>query len=259
MNPGPVPITDTLAADSAALAAAASAAEEALRIEREALAVLRDGWSSDSGSAAADFIESHCQEGEAVVAALRHAAAVLGSVGDTLSTGPPGDPVALARDQARARLGEPTPSAFPASDSAPAPAPAPALNWPAIPIPALPDLGGAIAGLVAKAVDAFGPDPAVSTDAAPIDAATGDESRTRRDTLAEVKQSPAAPPPAVQPASVPAPVTPATVAPTAVAPAPVAPAPAGAAALLAAEVPPPEPVERTPCAIAADELPQVGQ
>ena len=241
MNPGPLPIPDTLAAESAALAGAASAAEEALRLEREALVVLRDGWSSDSGSAAADFIDSHCREGEAVVAALRHAAAVLGSLSDTLATVPPGDPATLARDQADAQLAQRAPSAFPAS--------APAMNVPAtIPTPALPDVGGAIAGLVAQLVDALGTDPVVSTDTAPADAAPVVEPRSQHDTVAEVKKPPPAPPAA----------PPAAAAPVAAAPPAVQPAPIDAAPLLAAEAPPPEPVERTPCEIAADELPQVG-
>jgi len=246
VNPGPLSIPDTLVADSAALAGAASAAEEALRLEREALAVLRDGWSSDSGSAAADFIESHCRAGEAVVAALRHAADVLGSLGDTLLTVPPGDPATLARDQAHAQLGERAPSAFPAPDAPAAPASAPAMNWPAIPTP--PDVGGAIAGLVAQVVDALGTDPADPPDAAPADSAPAGEPQTRPDTVAEVTKPPAVIPPVPEPVAPPAP-----------APAPVAPAPVDPAPLLAAEVPPPEPVERTPCEIAADELPQVGQ
>ncbi|MGI9162862.1 MAG: hypothetical protein ACR2JI_08095 [Mycobacterium sp.] len=248
MNPGPVPISDTLAADSAALAGAASAAEEALCLEREALGVLRDGWTSDSGSAASDFIESHCREGEAVVAALRHAAMVLQSLGDTLSTGQPADPATLARDEAHARLGERAPSAFPAPDAPAIPASAPAMNWPAsVPAPALPDVSGAIAGLVAQIVDALGTDPADPADAAPVDAAPAGESQTRPDPFAEVTK-----PPAVM-APTPAPVQP--VAPVE----PLAPTPVDPAPLLAAEAPPPDPAQRTPCEIAADELPQVGQ
>ena len=245
MSPGPVPIFDTLAADSAALAGAASTAEEALRLEREALAVLRDGWTSDSGSAAADFIESHCREGEAVIAALRHAAMVLESLGDTLSTEQPADSAALARDQAHVQLGERVPSAFPAPDAPATPASAPPMNWPtAAPAPALPDVSGAIAGLVAQVIDALGADPADPADAAPADPVPADESQTRPDTVAEVTKPPAVIPPMPDPV---APVAP-------VAPTPVDPAP-----MLAAEVPPPDPVDRTPCEIAADELPQVGQ
>lgn len=245
MSPGPVPISDTLAADSAALAGAASAAEEALRLEREALAVLRDGWTSDSGSAASDFIEGHCREGEAVIAALRHAAMVLESLGDTLSSVQPADSATLARDEAHAQLGERAPSAFPAPDAPATAASAPAMNWPAsVPTPALPDVSGAIAGLVAQVIDALGADPADPADAAPADPVPAGESQTRPDTVAEVTKPPAVIPPMPDPV---APVAP-------VAPTPVDPAP-----MLAAEVPPPDPVDRTPCEIAADELPQVGQ
>lgn len=202
------------ASDSAALARAASAAEEALQLEREALAVLLDGWTGESASAAADFLDSHCQAGEALVAALRHASAVLGS-----------------QDEA----------ATPQSAAAP---PAP-MSWPSVPLPAMPDFGGAIGNLLASAIDAFTGDDAAVADAA--------DATPAREPIAGAKP-PASPVPA--PAVVPDPVAP-----------PVAP-PAQSAPLLAAELPPPaaDPVaaqdpaaDRTPCEIAADELPQVGE
>lgn len=194
------------AEDSAALAQAASAAEDALQLEREALAVLRDGWTGESASAAADFIDSHCQAGEALVAALRHASDVLAS--------------------------QPNGAAAAASPAAP-------MSWPPVPLPAIPDFGGTIGNLVASAIDAFGGSDATPADTADITAA--------KDPVA-VPQPP--PPPVPTPGAQ-----------------TVAPVPQSAPPLLAAEMPPPaDPVpapeptaERTPCEIAADELPQVGE
>lgn len=252
MSPGIVPGLETLHADSAALASAASAAEEALQLERDALSSLREGWSGDSASAAADFIDSHCREGEAVVAALRHAAEVLATLGDSLGGVPVGDSAVAAQDQAQTRLADRAPSSFASPVPPGAPASAPPMAWPAIPMPALPDLGGAISSLVAAAVDAFGGDPGVSSD--PGDPVTPADPASP--VAQPVAKSAIPPAPAVTPA---APVTPEAVA---------------AAPLLAAEMPrempteiPPQdsaPVEatvadRTPCEIAADELPQVGQ
>lgn len=197
------------AGDSAALARAASAAEEALQLEREALSVLRDGWTGESASAAADFIDSHCQAGEALVAALRHASDVLASQG-----------------------GATTPQSAAA-------APAPPMNWPSVPLPAIPDFGGAIGNLLASAIDAFNGSDAAVADVAEVTAA--------KDPVA-VPQPP--PPPVPTPAEQ-----------------TVAPVPQSAPPLLAAEIPPPaDPIapqgpaaDRTPCEIAADELPQVGE
>lgn len=237
--------------DSVALASAASAAEEALQLEREALSVLRDSWDGESATAATDFIDSHCREGEAVVSALRRAAAVLASLGDSLDG--PGDPITSGADQIDAGLADRTPSNFAAPMPPAAPAPAPAMNWPSSGMPTLPDLGGALADLIAQAADSLGADPAADP--------------TSEDPPADPAQ-PAAPDPAPdQPAAVVSPPMPGTNADT-----------VESVPLLAAEVPPAEiaavepappagaepPVEppdadRTPCEIAADELPQVGQ
>ena len=261
---------DTLAADSAALASAAAAAEEALQLEREALSVLRDGWSGDSASAAAEFIDSHLREGEAVVSALRRASGVLADLGGVLGDPVSGDPSA-SFDQAQAELADRSPSAFASPAPPSAPPAASGMNWPAMPMPSLPDLGGAISNLIAQAADAFGVDAAGTADAAAIP----------EESIAETEQ------PLVE--ASPAPVADAIAAP------PAGPEPDAATPLLAAEIPPPEPMitgpmipepmipepmipeptiteptspeptpvtadaDRTPCEIAADELPQIGQ
>ncbi len=230
---------NSLAEDSAALASAASAAEEALQLEREALSVLRDGWSGEAAAAATDFIENHCREGEAVVSALRQAAGVLAALGD--STDPAGDHTDVG-------LGERPPSNFSAPAPQPVAAPAPTMNWPAGGMPALPDIGGAIAGLIAQTVAAIHPDPG------PADLAVESP---------EAAKAPSAAGPVPDP-----PVKPVVPQPAAVVPAAPVAAPTGATPLLAAEIPPQEPAppvaepaapERTPCEIAADELPQVGE
>lgn len=229
-----------------ALAAAASAAEEALRLEREALSVLRDSWTGESASAATDFIDSHCREGEAVVSALRRAAAVLATLGDSVDGLE--DPVTPSADQIDAGLADRAPSNFAAPVPPPAAAPAPAMNWPPSGMPALPDLGGAIADLIAQAADSLTADP-VAVDPVVEDPLVEDP--VTADIPAE--DPPTAPEPAL------------------VAPAAGITAPAEPAPLLAAEAPPAEPLpplevptdppvsDRTPCEIAADELPQVGQ
>lgn len=243
MNP------DTLAADSAALASAASAAEEALQLEREALSVLKDGWSGDSASAAADFIAGHLTEGEAVVSALRRASEVLAALGES----PDESESATAHAPVQSALADRPSSAFASPMPSPAPAAAPGMSWPSMPAPALPDLGGAIANLISQAADAFNFDPA-NDDPAAIPA----------EAVADVKRpaGPVIPDPGAN--SVAAPAQPAMPI------APVSPESDSTQPLLAAEIPPEEPAspdpppapaadDRTPCDIAADELPQIGQ
>ena len=239
--------------DSLALASAASAAEEALRLEREALSVLRDSWDGESATAATDFIDSHCREGEAVVSALRRAAAVLASLGDPLDG--PGDPVTSGADQIEAGLADRSPSNFAAPMPPAAPAPAPAMNWPSSGMSTLPDLGGALADLIAQAADSLsagadsgaadpgvtdsgGPD--IPSEDPPVDAAAPSAPDPGTDESAAVIPEPVpAAPASLLPAEVP---------------------PADPAPLVAGEPPTEPPVpDRTPCEIAADELPQVGQ
>lgn len=253
MNP------DTFAADSAALASAASAAEEALQLEREALSVLRDGWSGDSASAAAEFIDSHLREGEAVVSALRRASGVLAALGEAHDNAAP----AAAHDQVQAELADRPPSAFASPVPAPPvsaspPAAASGMNWPSMSVPAPPDLGGAIANLIARAADAFGVDAgnvADGTTALPADSVT----EVKKPTV-PAAPGPVANSPVVNAVAAPAPQVPAA--------APISPASEPGQPLLAAEIPPPEPLpapapaetpDRTPCEIAADELPQIGR
>lgn len=215
-----------------------------MQLERDALNVLREGWTGESAAAAVEFIDAHCQEGQALVSALRHAAELLAAVGD-LSVGDlsVGDPSIGMTDEAQTRLDERPPSNFASSMPPVAPPSAPPMNWPAAPMPALPDFGGAISALIAEAADAINGDPATPADT------------PARDTPASAAKNV---PSVASPAAVPVFPPPAT--PTA--------APAAAAPLLAAEMPPPQPVaappaevvpDRTPCEIAADELPQVGE
>lgn len=267
MIPGDLLGLDALNADSAALASAASAAEEALQLEREALSVVREGWSGDAAAAAADFIDAHCREGDAVVAALRHAAEVLAALGESLGDAslddlPFGDSPVAAEERAQAGLADRTPANFASPVPQAAPPPASPMNWPAIPMPALPDLGGAISTLVAAAVDAFGDDPAVQGDD-PVAETTVAETTAAETTAADTA---VAEPVVAEPVVMPA--------------APISPESGAPAPLLAAEMPTeapremptdmanPEPspaaaappaMDRTPCEIAADELPQVGQ
>lgn len=229
-----------LAEDSAALASAASAAEEAVQLEREALSVLRETWTGDAATAAIDFLDAHCREGEAVVSALRYASDVLAALGDSADL--PSDPVDTGLD-GRA------PSNFAAPAPAAAAAPVPAMNWPAGGAPALPDIGGTIADLIAQAAESLNPD-------AP-DADPGVTDPVVEDPLSDTVESVTPPeqpvePPAQEPAAAP----PAPAPPLAAEVPPSPPVSPPAESLTAVEVPA---TDRTPCEIAADELPQVGE
>lgn len=231
------------AEDSAALASAASAADDALQLERQALTVLRENWTGESATAAIDFLDAHCQEGEAVASALRHAADLLAALGDSA------DPAVGELD---AGLADRMPSNF----SAPVPpaaaaAPAPAMNWPTGGTSALPDIGGAIADLINQAADALNADPG----AADPTAADAPADMVAEPQTAAANQDPSAESVAAEPVAAEPPPPAAETA-----PAPVI-APVEPGAPLVAEVSPPAPMDpdRTPCEIAADELPQVGE
>ena len=73
-----------LDADSDALRAVADAADDGVRAQREALTILAEAWQGPAGSAAAERIAQHCAATDGAVAALRDAAAVLGSLRDRL-------------------------------------------------------------------------------------------------------------------------------------------------------------------------------
>lgn len=73
-----------LDADCARLRRAASAAEEALALERDAAAALAAAWSGESASAAAYFVDRHCSAAMAVTAVLRNAAESCAALRDTL-------------------------------------------------------------------------------------------------------------------------------------------------------------------------------
>lgn len=265
-------------ADAAALATASMLAEDALALHREAEALLAEGWSSESGCAAGDLLRQQIADGTELVAALHDAAEEFRSLrGVVEESGSVPD-----LSQTAVRLNErPTPSL-----QAPAPQPsyAGSAAWPSSvpPVPPLPDLAGALVGLVATAADALSPDsvdPSGSPpDDAPDDAPVGPpadppDEKAGPTPRAAVVGEPITPPP--PPAAVPP--TPAV---------PEWPQPQPEPPLLAAErppesdpipapepppVPPQSPAEpappqspaeqdpNTPCEIAADELPQVGQ
>jgi hypothetical protein len=329
---------EALAADSAALSAAGSAAEEALALHRSALAVLDEGWGGESGSAAIDLVRRQCDEAADLVEALHGAAAELRALRDSLSTlgagydggaGPidtvdgAAYPQPSEYAQAAARLSDraapvfatPAPPMPPAALSSPAVSPAPAMPaWPpspgSPPVPnlgaaAFPNLGSTVAGLVAQIADVLSADApeadSLGTDTR--DAEPPDQPEAERGAEPEAERG-AEPPdqpeaergaePGAEPDQKPSPTD--GYAPTPTAQPPVLPAavptpqPDGAVPqqesppmpLLAAELPPPAeppPAEpptaepppppglvpavpsdgKTPCEIAADELPQVGQ
>jgi len=73
-----------LDADCAVLRAAASSADEALRVMRDGHAAVLSGWQGDSGSVAVEFIERHCSSGAAVAHALNVAASACEALRDGL-------------------------------------------------------------------------------------------------------------------------------------------------------------------------------
>lgn len=75
---------DALDADCVALRTMADAANQALRLERAGLRSMESAWQGESHSAAASFIDSHCQAGEAVLGALRAAADACAALRDTV-------------------------------------------------------------------------------------------------------------------------------------------------------------------------------
>jgi hypothetical protein len=75
---------EALQSDGAALTAAADAAEEALGVQRGALDLLVEGWRSDAGAGAVDFVARNCAAAADIVTALRSAAVVLGSLSENL-------------------------------------------------------------------------------------------------------------------------------------------------------------------------------
>lgn len=274
----------TLDTDTSALSAAGAAAEEALALHRQALAVLEEGWQSETGSTATDLIRRQCAQAAGLVEALHGAAAELRGLQDTRgavdalsSEDPDFEPMAARLDGRVAPRFE-TPTLAPAP---PVTAPSSFPSWNpgagSLPLTALPDIGGTLAGLVAQIADVLSTDigngePAVqpaedplpppgerATAAAPPAAESVSSERAAsipdRPVLDPPPQPPEAPPalsapPESQPAQ---PETPTL--------------PPRPAELLAAERPPepqelqPEaqPETRTPCEIAADELPQVGE
>ncbi|MGI9126042.1 MAG: hypothetical protein ACR2JM_15000, partial [Mycobacterium sp.] len=245
----------------AGLAAAALAAEEALCLQRAALAVLTEGWSGESGSTATDLVARQCAEGADLVEVLHRVA------GES----------ALLRDTASAPDASAAPPVPPVVPSAAAPAQAgPMPGAAGLPLPALPDIGGALVNLIAQIADAI-PDPA-QPDLVPDGEGRPDGVSSEHRPPPPVKEPVPQPVVAQEPAPLAPPIPPATPGPLLAAELPPPPAepeaaPAGPDAVpadpRAAPVPAapvtPEPVAepaaqpKTPCEIAADELPQVGE
>ena len=267
---------EALAADAAALASASAASEEALLCQRAALEVMTEGWRGGSGYGAVEFLSRHCSASAELVAALRDAAAILTTLGANLehavgvkvdaalcgywteATRTPAAAVAVY-DEAITGLGAvslprfeiplaPQPPAGVGSppDSGPAPppmplsAPPPASSAsPGLPSIALPNVGGSLAELITTLAQALGSYSDVAPAADPLD----------EPTVAPEQPPPAdEPPPAAEP-----PPTGKPLAAEELVPVPAPPdteVPAEAATADSAD---------TPCEIAADELPQVGQ
>ncbi len=251
---------EALAADHAGLSAAGAAAEDALCLQQQALAILAEGWGGESGSAAVDLVQQECAQGVEIVAELQRVAGE----------------VALLRDRL---ADESAPAAFdipvaqppmPPVPPAPAQTAAAPQAWAPAAMP-LPDIGGALLGLVAQIADSLGPDLPVDTLIdVPADVPVDVPVESAPDS-ADPPQPEDDPPPVPVPVTASDPAPPAADPPLAAPPPPVnAEATADPDALLAAESPPPgeaPPVNAaadpdsdpaTPCEIAADELPQVG-
>ncbi len=309
------------AADSAALAAAAASAEEALACHRDALAALAAGWRSETGFAATDSLQRQCEDATDVVAELHRIAAELASWradwtessnagaspdAEQIAQRPPADVIAqpgtpvtgwaaaaptAAPDPVPAPVSDPwaaqpsaAPWAPPVAAVAPAVPPASPAWQPGGSMPALPDLGGALVGLVAQIAQTLGSysDNPAAPDGLPAEKAS-DPGNARpahhKPAAAKRPEAPgsaasavpkkaAAQPLSVNPPPIPPPPwllaaerppDPIPAAPQATAtPAPEPPsAPAPPPAAVA---PPTSSTDaRTPCEIAADELPKVGE
>ena len=291
MNP------EALEFDCAALVAAGSLAEEALALHREALAIVEQGWHSQSGSAATDVLRRQCGEAAELVTALHDATGDFRALRDAAEYG-----VDASTAQPYTRLSDRPPAQFETAEpfffgAAPAPAPVPVS--PPVPPPApawttgttgppLPDLGGALVGLVAQIADAVSLTSA--EEGAGLEATPPTEPPAEPATESSTEpptESPAVPPepesPALPPVSPPVqfvgpPAPPDSAPPTIAAPPPLLaaerppdpppePRPASPPAAEVPTAPLPEPPlpeppaqdPETPCEIAADALPQVGR
>lgn len=325
MIPDPL-FAQAAAADSAALAAAAGSAEEALGCHRDALVALAAGWHSETGSNAVELLQRQCAQATDIVAELHRAAGELRSLHDDLADltgGRTESGTAEAGEQPQAEASGPRaptpvpgsvgegppsppdpPAMVPAQSLPPAawaaqagggpPTVAPSTTPLASPawqtggaVPALPDLGAALVGLVAQIAQTLGP---YAETPGPV---PGEDPVDQQPPSAEAEPRPPhrKPPLPVQlstdPPSLPESAVPKSIAPQ---PQPPAQTPADPSPdLLAAERPPdpgvppkqpPPPVSaavpqtppapvtpppapavetETPCEIAADELPKVGE
>jgi hypothetical protein len=255
------------------LAAAGSLAEEALALHREALAIVEQGWHSQSGSAATDALRCQCGEAAELVTALHDATGDFRVLRDTAQYG-----VDASTAEPYNRLGDRPPAQFETAEpfifaGAPPPAPAP----PPVPPPAwttgtagpsLPDLGGALVGLVAQIADAVS---LISADEGAGLETTLPTDPPSESTTEPPTESPAAPPepesPALPPVGPPVQFVGPSAPPDSTAAErppdpPPEPQPASPPAPEVPTAPLPEPLPedpKTPCEIAADALPQVGR
>jgi hypothetical protein len=286
---------EALESDCAALAAAGSLAEEALALHREALAIVEQGWHSQSGSAATDALRRQCGEAAELVTALHDATGDFRALRDTAEYGVDAyiaEPYNRLSDRPPAQFDMADPSIFGGAPAPAAPAPPPVPAWTTGTAgPPLPDLGGALVGLVAQIADA------VSSISAQEGA--GLQTTVPTDPLADPPTEPPTEPSAEPPAALPQPESaalppvsppvqfvgpsapPDSAVPPIAAPPPLLaaerppdpppePRPASPPAAEVPLEPPPAPVlepspdqspedPMTPCEIAADALPQVGQ
>lgn len=289
---------EALAADAAALASAAGASEEALLVQRAALEVMTEGWRGGSGHGAVEFLSRHCSASAELVAALRDAAAILTTLGANLehavgvkvdaalcgdwtqATRTPAAAVAVY-DEAIAGLGavplprfeiplapQPPAAAGSPPDSGPAPPPMPLSAQPAassappgLPALALPNVGGSLAELITTLAQALGSYSDVAPLDDPLDAPMSPDPVAEAKPVApeQVRLADEPPPPDEPPPldeTPPADEPPPTGEPLAAEE--LVPVPAPPDTEVAAEAATADDAD-TPCEIAADELPQVGQ
>lgn len=287
-----------LDADGAALTGAAVAGDEAIRAARDALTTLREAWQGPAAAAAVGAVEAQCQAAADLVVGLRDAAAALQSLREHLAQvvdakveaalrmDPEREPhadsdvgtewvnamrsasdeVAAAYDEAIGRLSRRPGEEFTGS----APQVGPPVASPSLPSLGLPAGFGAglpavlpallagvaeIADAVSDRAGALEPEVVGSAiePAEPEPAAPTDRPEPEPEPEPEPVDEPSLPP---EPKAV---AGPAPVAEPTPEPAPVAePEPDPEPEPMAVAETPPAAGERTPCEIAADELPQVG-
>lgn len=264
--------------DVSALAAATALAAEALALHRDALSIVADGWRSESSCSATNLLGGQCGDAAELVAALQGAAAEFRSLRDGMEhagSAPDGAPEPAEPQQGYAQTSariddRPQPNfETPPGYAAPASAALPALSWPSV---GLPDIGGSLVGLIAQIADAVVPEDLGAPPSADIPEESGTPPPTPeppRQVDSAVPQRQPEPEPEPEPGPEPEPEPeflpePPPQPPLLAAEMPPEPAPPPPAAPVVESPAPPQlpaagPDPRTPCEIAADELPQVGE